>query len=161
VHARLRERNPGIFSLGAVDQVTEDPSNAAGGLAMARHRPLAVAAAPTGGNRRHEHPVTFSEAAHRRPCRHYRAHGLVAKDPAIHHSRYIPLENVQVSAADRSRINPDDNVGGLGRAWVRDRVPGLSAGPVVHQRLQASLPNRDCQRPGCFDPTLARPESMS
>src|ERR1700760_1862722 len=102
--------------------------------------PLAVTAAPAGRNRRHEHSVTYGEAAPRRPRRHYRADRLVAKDPAIHHSGHIPFEDVQVSAADRSRIDLDDNVGGLGRAWVRDRIPRIQAGPVVYQRLRASLP---------------------
>ena len=78
VHARLRERNPRVLGLGAVDQVTEYPSDAAGGLAVTRHRPLAIGAAPAGCDRRHQHPVTLGEAVHRRAGGHDRADRLVA-----------------------------------------------------------------------------------
>jgi hypothetical protein len=52
---------------------------------------------------------------------------------------------VQVSAADRGGVDPDDDIRGLGRSRVLDSVPGLLAGAVVNERLQRDLPDRDNQ----------------
>jgi hypothetical protein len=158
VHARFRERHPRVLGLSAVDQVAEDPSDAAGRLAVARHRALAVGTPPAGCDRRDEHPVALSEAGHRRAHRCDGADRLVAEDAAVGDSGHISFEDVQVSAADRGGVHLDDDVGGLGRTRVRDGVPGLLARAVIHECLQWDLPDRDNQRDACLE---ADPNSAS
>ena len=67
------------------------------------------------------------------------ADGLVPEDPAVGDGRDVALEDVQVGAADRHRIDADDGVGVVDDDGLRDFLPGLLARTVVHDGLHGDL----------------------
>ena len=69
--------------------------------------------------------VADREVAHRRADLEDGADALVPEDPALGHSGHVALEDVQVGAADRGRVDPDDGVGGIDELGVGDLVPAL------------------------------------
>src|SRR5690242_19778415 len=64
-----------------------------------------------------DHPVTFSQVAHRLANLFHDAHGFVPQDPALFHARSRSPNKMQVSAAYRARRNANDGVRGLLQLW--------------------------------------------
>ena len=64
-----------------------------------------------------------------------RADALVAEDASLGDGGDVALEDVQVGAADRRGVDPDDHVRRLQDRRVRDLLPRLLAGTVVDERL--------------------------
>ena len=83
-----------------------------------------------------------ANALHRVADRGDRADRFVAEDPAVGHRGHVALQDVQVGAADRGRVDADDHVGRLLDRGVRDVLPGLRARTVVDQRLHRRPPSR-------------------
>ena len=69
------------------------------------------------------------------PDRLDRADRFVAEDPARRDRRDVALQDVQVGAADRDRIDPNDGVGVLDNCRLRDLLPRLVAGTVIDDAL--------------------------
>ena len=78
------------------------------------------------------------------------AHRLVAEDAAVGDGRYITLEDVQVGATDRDRVDPDDRVRVVDDHRVWDFFPRLVPGSVVDDSKHGEPPwcrcfdRRDC-----------------
>ena len=116
VHPRRRrvgrgvgERDTDVLGLGAVDLVTEDPAAAAEALAVAAL--AAEAAGAARGDARHEHLVADLHVLHARSDLFDGADGLVTEDAAVGHRGHVALQDVQVGAADRHRVDANDRVG--------------------------------------------------
>jgi hypothetical protein len=63
----------------------------------------------------------------------------VAEDPTGRHGRNIALQDVQVGAADRDSIDANDGVRVVADRRLRDLLPRLVAGSVVHNSVHGSL----------------------
>ena len=118
VDGGVGERHPRELGLQAVDQVAEDPASAAGAEAVAALPAEAAAAAR--GDAGDEHAVAGLERRDRVADLDDRADGLVAEDRAGLHLGHVALEDVQVGAADRGRVDADDRV----RRLLDGRDPG-------------------------------------
>ena len=116
-------------------QVAEDPAAAAG--ALARVTFLAVVAAAAGRDARHEHAVAGRDRRHRRADLGDRADRLVAEDRPGSHVGHVALEDVQIGAADRRRVDADDRVRRLLDPWFRAPLP-RRAGPGRGRRDPSS-----------------------
>ena len=57
----------------------------------------------------------------------------IGTETAVDDSGHVALEDVQVGAADRGGVDLDNDVGGFGRGWIRDSIPGLLAGLTVRR----------------------------
>ena len=68
-----------------------------------------------------------------------RADGLVPEDRAGLHLGDVALEDVQIGAADRGRVDPDDRVRRLENRRVGHGLPGPLPWPVVHKSLHFVL----------------------
>ena len=108
VDGRIGERDPRELGLQAIDQVAEDPAAAARAEAVARL--LAEATAPARGDAGDEHAVAGREGRHRCADLDDRADGLVAEDRSRLHLGHVALEDVQIGAADRRRVDADDRI---------------------------------------------------
>ena len=104
----VRERDAGVLRLEPVDQVSEDPAAAAEALAVASLP--AEAATPARADAGQQHPVADGNRAHARADLLHRSHGLVTEHRAGRGLRHIALEDVEVGAADRRAVDPDDDV---------------------------------------------------
>src|SRR5262249_22356869 len=109
---------------------------AAGAEAVAAF--LAEPAATARGDARDEHAVAGDQRRDRCADLDDRADGLVAENGAGPHLGYVPLEDVQVGAADGGRVDADDGVRRLLDRRVPDRVPRPLTGPVVDERFHSS-----------------------
>ena len=89
--------------------MTQDPATAAEALPVDAF--AAVAAGAAGGDARHEDAIAGLAGLDTRPDRLDRADGLVAEDPPGRDGWDIALEDVQVGAADRHRVDSHDGVG--------------------------------------------------
>ena len=61
------------------------------------------------------------------------ADGLVTEDPARRDLGNVALEDVQVGAADRDRLDPHNGIQIVPRHRIGDLVPGHRAFTVVHE----------------------------
>ena len=106
---QVAERDPGVLRLHAVHGVPERPAAALGALAVA-----ALAAEPArsaAGDAGDEHAVSRNDTAHRLAHLLDRSDGLMPEDPTCLDLGDVALEDVQVGATDRDRIDSDDDVG--------------------------------------------------
>src|SRR3954452_1241032 len=62
----------------------------------------------------------------------------MAEDAALGHRGHVPLQDVEVRAADRGRVDADDHVGRLLDPRVRDAVPCLLAGSAENECLHTA-----------------------
>jgi hypothetical protein len=128
-------RHPHRLGLGAVDEMAEDPADPAHRLAVRRHAPLAVLAAPALGDGGDEHAVADAEPLHRVADFGDGAHRLVAEDAAVGDGGDVTVQDVEVGTADRGGVHPHDHVGRFGDGGVGDVLPGLAARSVVYESL--------------------------
>jgi hypothetical protein len=130
-------RDADVLGLGAVDPVPEHPA------AALRALPVATLAAEPAGTARadagDENPVARPEPTDAIADLVDGSHGLMAEDPARVHSRHVAGQDVQVGAADRRRVDPDDDIALVGDLRVRHLFPGLLAGTVIHERPHGCL----------------------
>ena len=113
VHGCLGVRHPHVLGLGAVDQVAEDPADPRRSLvtqAVREDALLAEAAVTARLDAGDDHVVADRELGHRAAHLGDHADTLVAEDPAGRDRRHVALEDVQVGAADRRRVDPHDDV---------------------------------------------------
>src|SRR5262249_15822395 len=82
---------------------------------------------------------------------------LVAEDAPLGHCRHVALEDVQIRAADRGRVDLDDHVGRLLDARIGDRVPRLFTGSAVYECLHVLTPFRTQSDHGGVTEPLQRP----
>ena len=109
-----------------------------GGLALGESLPLAHPAAAAGDIERHDHPVARAELSGRlRPDFLDDPHRLVTEDVTLVDIRTHHVEQVQVGAADGSRGDPDDRVGGLLDLGLRNVIDADIAGAMPGDRLHA------------------------
>ena len=135
------ERDPHQLGLGAVDEVSEDPADATRALlgqAVGVQALVAVGAGTAGADAGDDHPVADLDGRDGRAGLHDGADALVAEDPTGGDRRDVALEDVQVGAADRGGLGADDDVGRLDDDRVRDVLPSLFAGTVVHECLHGA-----------------------
>ena len=134
--------------------VAEDPAAAAEALAVAAL--AAEAARAARGDARHEHAVAGLTCLHARADRLDGADRLVAEDAPVGDLGDVALQDVQVGAADRDRVDADDRVGVVDRspAWRRPPTP-CSPGPWYTSAFIAApfcrgpmLPERPASRQG-------------
>ena len=138
IHRCLRERNPHVLGLGAVDEVAEDPPDAGGALvgeAVREHALLAHVAVPARADTGDDDAVAGLQRRHGGTDFGDGADALVAQDAPVLDCGHVPLENVQVGAADGGGLDLDDDVGGLLDGWIRYFFPRLLARTVVDHRL--------------------------
>jgi hypothetical protein len=133
------ERDSRVLGLQPVDQVAEDPADAADLLAMRRHAPGAVAATAAVGDRRDDHLVARRQPGHGGAEFGDRADRLVAENPSVRDGWHVALEDVQVRAADGRGVDPDDRIGGVLDGRIGDLFPRLGGGTVVDQCLHRCL----------------------
>jgi hypothetical protein len=137
VRRRVRERNPNLLGLRAVDAMPEDPPAAAEALPVPR---LAAEAAPAAGaDAGDQHAVTRLNPADPGADLGHGADGLVTEDPRRLSGGHVPLEDVQVRSADGDRVHAHDGVLRVLDHGIRDVLPGPPAGTVVDQRSHVSL----------------------
>jgi hypothetical protein len=127
------ERDAGVLRLQAVDQVAEDPAPAAGAEAVPAL--LAEAAATARRDARDEDPVAGLDVRDGRADLDDRPDRLVAEDRPRHDLGHVSLEDVEISATDRRRVDADDGVGRLDDRRVRHGLPGPLARPAVDERF--------------------------
>ena len=139
---RLGVGDAGVLGLHAVDEVAEDPADPAGPRAVGRHPALAGRAAAARRDRRDEHAVALLQVADRGARLDHRPDRLVAEDAALGHGRHVPLEDVQVRAADRRRVHLDDDVRRLADAGVGSRLPRPLTGPTEDECLHGATQPR-------------------
>ena len=140
MRGRVGEGHPDILGLGAVDEVAEDPAATTEALAVAT-----LAAEPAGAARRDardEDPVPDLDPTSPRADLLDRADGLVAEDPTRRHRRDVALQDVQIGATDRDRVDPHDGVGVGLEHRHGDVLPCCLAGSVVDERLHICLLER-------------------
>src|SRR5690606_37904581 len=130
------ERAPHVLGLGAVDLVAEDPAAAVQALAVGA-LPAVAAGAPR-ADAGHEHLVADLHVPHAGPDLLDGAHGLVAEDAPVGHGGHVPLQDVEVGAADGHGVDPHDGVGVVLEGGVRDLLPGLPTGTVVDDRTHGA-----------------------
>ena len=137
VDGRVGERHPGELGLQAVDQMAEDPAPAAAAEAVVaslqkRQRPHDVM-----------HETSTRSPAHdgcdRGADLDDRADGLVAEDRARLHLGHVALEDVQVRAADRGRVDADDRVRRLEDGRVGNGFPRPLSRAVIHECFHFDL----------------------
>src|SRR6185369_16380737 len=121
------------FGLGAVDQVAEDPADAADRLAVRGHAALAVLALAALGDGGDEHAVTDAESLDGVADLGDRAYGLVAEDAAVGDGGHVTVQDVQVGAADRGGVDSDHDVGRFPDGCIGDVFPRLLARSVVYE----------------------------
>jgi hypothetical protein len=63
----------------------------------------------------------------------------VAEHPPVGHRGHVALEDVQVGAADRGRVDADHDVGRVHDGGVGDVLPALAARTVIDERLHRDL----------------------
>src|SRR5262249_42918216 len=131
-------RHPDVLGLRAVDLVAEDPAAAFQALPVA-YLP-AVPAAPAGADAGDQRAIARAETAHAVADLLNGSHGLVAQDPAVADRGHVPLEDVQVGAADGDRLDPYDDVAIVGDLRIRCFFPGLLTGTVVDEGSHALPP---------------------
>jgi hypothetical protein len=73
------------------------------------------------------------------------SHGFVAEDPPVGDRGDVAVQDVQVGAADRGGVDPDDDVGRFPHGGVRDVLPGLVARTVVDECLHLVPPLVACR----------------
>jgi hypothetical protein len=132
VEAVVRVRDPDVLGLRAVDEVAEDPATV---HAVRVHALLARVALPARGDARDEDAIALREARDGGADLLDDADPLVPEDPAVGHRRHVALHDVEVGAADRGLLDPDDRVGGVAHDRVRLLLPGALPGAVVDERL--------------------------
>src|SRR4029450_2976371 len=113
--------------------------DATDGLAVRRHSLLAVAAPPAASDRRYQHAVADGEAGDRGADLGHGADRLVPEDPSGVHGGDVPVQDVQVGAADRGGVDADDDVGGFLDGRVGHVLPRLASRAVEHERLHGCL----------------------
>ena len=121
VDGGVGERHACELGLEAVDHVAEDPAAATGAEAVVAL--LAEAAAPARADARDEHAVADGDRRDGRADLDDGADRLVAENRSRLHLGHVALEDVQVGAADRRRVDPDDRVGRLDDRRVGDGLP--------------------------------------
>ena len=121
------------FGLGAVDQVAEDPADAADRLAVRGHAALAVLTPAALGDGGDEHAVTDAESLDGIADLGDRADGLVAEDAAVGDGGHVAVQDVQVGAADRGGVDLDHDVGRFPDGCIGDVFPRLLARSVVYR----------------------------
>jgi hypothetical protein len=115
------EGNSDVLGLRAVDPVTEDPSPTP--------ETLSVLAGPTesagaaGRDAGDEDPVADAAPSHGGTDLFDRPDGLVPEDASTVDGRDVTLENVQVGAADRHRVDAHHGVVRLEDGGLRHVVP--------------------------------------
>jgi hypothetical protein len=130
-------RDADVAGLGAVEPAAEDPAASSRALPVAAlAAELAGSAAADAGD---EYPVARREPVHAVADLLDGSHGLVAENPPRTYLRYIAGQDVQVGAADRRRVNPDDGVAFVSDLRVRNFLPGPLARAVVHERSHVRL----------------------
>ena len=109
VHGGLGIRHAHVLGLRAVDQVAEDPADPGRSLvaqAVRENALLAEAAVTTGLDARDDHVVADGELGHRAAHLGDDADALVTENPARRDGRNVALQDVQIGAADRRRVDP-------------------------------------------------------
>jgi hypothetical protein len=99
----------------------------------------AIAARPARADARDRYAVARRQPAH--PVADFvdGTDRLVAENPARPYLRHVSSQDVQVSAADRGGVDPDDDVAVVGDLRIRDFFPGLLPGTVLNKRSHGYL----------------------
>ena len=66
---------------------------------------------------------------------------LVAEDPAVRDGGDVALQDVEIRAADRDGVDPNDCIGVVAQRWLRDLFPLLLTGSVIDERLHLAPPS--------------------
>jgi hypothetical protein len=90
-----------IFGLCPVNLVAKDP---AAGRAMRIHAAATIVTASTRSHTRDQHMIAWLEHAHARSDRVNHAHAFMAQYAAGCAGRDVPLENMQIGAANRGPV---------------------------------------------------------
>src|SRR5580704_13751394 len=138
VQGTLGEGHADVLRLGAVDEVAEDPADAGGALVVETVRGqllVAVGACAARGDAGDDHAVSHGERAHRLADLGDGPGTFVPQNPPVGHRRDVPLEDVQVGAADRGDVHPHDHVSGVDDFRVGYVLPRLLTRSVVYQCL--------------------------
>ena len=118
----------------------------------------AVPAAAAGHHRADHHPVADLDPAYVRAGLHHLTHELVAEHVPLPHRRQVPVDQVQVRAADAARPDLDDDVASRSdrpaparRARPACRRPPSTtpSRPASHDQLLADLVRRPFLPSGC------------
>lgn len=133
VEAIVGERHPRILGLHPIHQMAQDPTAPVEALAV--HTPLAVHAASASRDARDQNLVPLPHIHDGGPGLDDRPDGLVPQGAPIGHRGDVPLEDVQVRAADGRGVDPDYRVGRIFDLGVRLRFPLLVPRAVENQSL--------------------------
>jgi hypothetical protein len=68
------------------------------------------------------------------------ADGLMAEDATVRDLWYVPLEDVQVGAADSHRVDSHDGIFWLAELWTSDVFPRVPSRTVIDKSLHRVLP---------------------
>src|SRR5439155_23073556 len=101
---------------------------------------LAEAAAAARGYARHEHAVAELEGRDASALLDDGADGLVAQNRSGPDLGNVALEDVQIGAADRRGVDPDDDVRRRLDRRVRHLVPESLPGTVIHECFHQKPP---------------------
>src|SRR4029450_2276708 len=71
---------------------------------------------------------------------HNGADRLMTENPAVGYRRYVTLQDVQVGPADRHPVDLHDGGGVRQDRRVRDLLPALLAGSVIHECTHVEPP---------------------
>ncbi len=113
----------------------EDPATAAEALAVLA---LPAVAAPAAcGDAGYEYPIAWVDVCDPRADLGDGADRLMAENPAVGYRRYVSLQDVQIGPADCHRVDLHDGIGVRHDRRVRDLLPALLAGSVVHESTHA------------------------
>ena len=96
-------------------------------------------ARPARGDAGHQHPVAGLDRLDPAADGLDGADRFVAEDPPVGHRGHVALQNVQIGAADRHGVDPDDRVGVRDDARLRHLFPGLAPWAVVNKRSHDHL----------------------
>lgn len=141
VQGVLRVGHADIFRLGAVDQMTEDPTDAR--LAFITQTVgvksgLAVRAVAAGLDAGDDDAVAHLQAGNRGAGLRNGPHSFVAKNAALFHRGHITFEDMQIGAADGGGVHLDNDVTGVLDLRIGNVLPGFFSGTTVDEGFHAS-----------------------
>src|SRR5690625_627516 len=123
-------RDAHVLRLGTVDQMAEDPPPVA---AVGIDAALAVVAAAAGSDAGDQHLVANLDMAHAVADLFHYSYTLVPQGTALLHGGHVPLEDMQVGAADGGMGDADHRVRGLVDARPRLLFPATLARAVIDE----------------------------
>ena len=134
----VAEGDPDVLRLGAVDEMPEDPADPGRSLigeAVGVEPLVAVGAGAARADAGDQHPVADLDRVDGRTDLGDRADAFVAEDASLGDGGDVALQDVQVGAADRRGVDPNDHVRRLQDRGIRYLFPRFLAGAVVDERL--------------------------